>query len=778
MENEIIPQEFLNLFELKNIEYVVDEFENLIMQDAIMRNEDLKVKLSRDVTHEFNNWINNKVKKKEKITLNLKGVTRCLPINTKILMEDFTLKNIQDCKIGDKLWTINEQTNKLEIKPILKLWDNGEKEIYEIITKGNKNILATNEHKFLKGYSKMKYDGKFKNKNSKFISKLDNYKWTELKNFKKGDLIGTIKFDDNLGVKTNYSLNTLELLGFVIADANIIYSVCFGLKKIDKINYLFDLINNSDLILNINQQIIKNKKSSYYISNKIKNKKSNLTSLLEDLNLFGKNSYQKFIPNNIKNATEIEIYAFLSGLFNGDCSITKDKGFSYSTMSLQLFEDLKILLNRLNIEFTERKRIPNYKYLDNKIHISYEINITRFDSMEKLYKNLNLIESRKIQMQEFFKYYQNKDKTKNYSTYKLYCDNNIIFRRIKEIKKIKKDKTYDLTIEDNHNYIVNNFLVSNSGKSLIGLKITLKIKKNYDYPFNVERIVCANQKEYRLKLKDVEFGEVFQIDEKAFSNNGMGSMIELQQLKDVENITAKKNIHTIYITPRMFLNTGAELGLSYWGKDTKNWISRFLLYSLKSANPSLLGYVVFDVGEMFREFGCYMYKFNGGCTNPNRLSFEDINNLYNGDVLKYSYCIPKDYDKEKIIEGKISCPFYNVCNHPLNAYEHKKDKWIEKELKGGVDERTRDRYETAIKLIEKLGIIDNDRIIMKARNGKDLYVKIKLQTPSITNSKYSGEELKELMALIQSMSNIDMFKEVCKQIEINPDTILEKLDRQ
>jgi len=132
-----------------------------------------------------------------------------------------------------------------------------------------------------------------------------------------------------------------------------------------------------------------------------------------------------------------------------------------------------------------------------------------------------------------------------------------------------------------------------SGKSLIGLKIIFSLTKFYDDKnFDTENQVCANQKEYRQKVAIAEFGDSFLVDENAFANVGIGSMSEVQQLKDVLNITAKKNLHTIFITPRAFLDTGATMGLAYYGKDTNNWLSRFLLYSLKNNMPTLLGYVV------------------------------------------------------------------------------------------------------------------------------------------------------------------------------------------
>ena len=76
-----------------------------------------------------------------------------------------------------------------------------------------------------------------------------------------------------------------------------------------------------------------------------------------------------------------------------------------------------------------------------------------------------------------------------------------------------------------------------SGKSLIGLKILNKLTNFYpEKKFDVDHQVCANQKEYRQKVSNAEFGSSFLVDENAFSNVGLGSMTETQQLKDVLNM--------------------------------------------------------------------------------------------------------------------------------------------------------------------------------------------------------------------------------------------------
>jgi hypothetical protein len=241
-----------------------------------------------------------------------------------------------------------------------------------------------------------------------------------------------------------------------------------------------------------------------------------------------------------------------------------------------------------------------------------------------------------------------------------------------------------------------------SGKSLCGLNITDYILSFYDSKdFDTKKIVCGNQKEYRQKLKDSSFGDVLQIDENAFTNVGMGSATEMLQLKDVQNIIAKKNIHTIYITPRRFLDSNSILGLSSYGKDIKNWLSRFLVYDLRKPHFNLLGYIIIDIGKIFRKYNCYCYKVLGGCTNPSK---KTINEIPKENIL-YSTCINEHTENELLNDGK-SCPFYNVCSHPLCMYEHKKDDWINKEMCGGIDERVSERYETAVKLLKKLAYYD------------------------------------------------------------------------
>lgn len=301
-----------------------------------------------------------------------------------------------------------------------------------------------------------------------------------------------------------------------------------------------------------------------------------------------------------------------------------------------------------------------------------------------------------------------------------------------------------------------------SGKSLIGLKI-MKITTDFydDKVFYTPKIVCANQKELRQKLQEAEFGDSFLIDENVFSNIGAGSMSELQQLKDINNIIAKKNNHLVYITPRQFLDVGATMGLAYFGKDTEQWLSRFLLYSLRNAMPVLLGYVVIDVGSLFRDTGCLIFSYTGGCTNPNRLQKEDIPEeyIYNSDSIP-------EHTHEDLINDNKQCPFYQICNNPMAMYEHKKDSWIEREMKGGISEREKERYDLGLKVFLEMAFKNEaGEIKLNAKNGKEMKIKMKMKIPKFSNVQLTGTELDEIHQILISLTDLNFFKDICNILE-------------
>jgi hypothetical protein len=361
--------------------------------------------------------------------------------------------------------------------------------------------------------------------------------------------------------------------------------------------------------------------------------------------------------------------------------------------------------------------------------------------------------------------------------------------------KLHRDVTQDLLdeiqlyIEEKRNLRFAGKGETRSGKSLSFLKICDLILRSKGEDFNeiVEKLVCGNQVEYRQKLKEAKFGDTYLVDENFFNNAGLGGNIEMSQLKDYNAIIAKKNISVFFINPEKFLNVGATLGLATYGRDSKNWLSRLLVYKFKEGYPYLIGYAIIDVGELFWRHGCFVFKEVGGCNNVNQKQAKDIN----PKLIKHSTCIPKDYDEKDLVTDNQTCPFYNICTHGLCKYEKKKDSWIEKEMEGTLDNRTSERYLVALYLVHEMfsGLSEDGQTIkLKARNGKDLKVKLRTKVPKYSNTKFGVAEFEELIqcvlsncsidTLIETLAMLDDEKILKKYIDLFGPDIKEKVDKQ
>ena len=74
------------------------------------------------------------------------AVTLCFVAGTQVLTEN-GMRNIEDIKIGDKVYSINIDTNQKELKKVISIFEGYANEVYEITINGEQ-IVATPKHKF------------------------------------------------------------------------------------------------------------------------------------------------------------------------------------------------------------------------------------------------------------------------------------------------------------------------------------------------------------------------------------------------------------------------------------------------------------------------------------------------------------------------------------------------------------------------------------------------------------------------------------------------------
>jgi replicative DNA helicase len=114
-----------------------------------------------------------------------------------------------------------------------------------------------------------------------------------------------------------------------------------------------------------------------------KNQKSSLATWLEQMDLQGKNSHQKVIPEQVFKLNKQQIALFINRLFSTDGWATllssSQAQLGYASVSEKLIRQVQHLLLRFGIISSIRQKTVKYKGSD---HFSWQLNITDQDSIK------------------------------------------------------------------------------------------------------------------------------------------------------------------------------------------------------------------------------------------------------------------------------------------------------------------------------------------------------------------------------------------------------------
>jgi hypothetical protein len=174
---------------------------------------------------------------------------------------------------------------------------------------------------------------------------------------------------------------------------------------------------------------------------------------LIELGLWGRDSKNKIIPQEVFQYTKTKLALFLATLFNTDgwISIRNDGGneIGYSSTSLTLIQQLNHLLLRFGIVGMIRESPTK---LNGKDYISYRWHI---QSRSEIHKFLDRIPIRgRLQS----KAEQLARKVKNVG----YGDQDILWDKIKSIKSVVAQPVFDLVVPTTGNFIANDIVAHNT----------------------------------------------------------------------------------------------------------------------------------------------------------------------------------------------------------------------------------------------------------------------------------------------------------------------------
>lgn len=344
-----------------------------------------------------------------------RGIHACFSPDTKVIVENGS-KEIKDIVIGDKVLTIDGSYQKVS-----KVMINESNELYEIKSKGLiEPLKATGNHPLL-------------------VLRDNKEKWIEVEKLLETDMIGICV--NNKEIFLDWNLDILisdELLWF--------FGRFIGDGWIEERSRKGKFLNcDKDIVLCCNknnkerEEIIAklNKTGLQYRISECRTSYKFVIHNLELLNwmkCFGKEAYNKTIPDCIINLPKDKLSKFLEGYLSADGNKNVYDIWGYKTISPSLAQRLNIIYNKL-----EHNCVTN--------------GIQKTIGKE-------VIEGRIVNAHN--RYYGNFTKNQRDWTTKFY--NGKLWYSIDNIKLIEnKEKVYNLEVENNHTYTANGIIVHNCG---------------------------------------------------------------------------------------------------------------------------------------------------------------------------------------------------------------------------------------------------------------------------------------------------------------------------
>ena len=394
--------------------------------------------------------------------------------------------------------TVPTLANDYEIKPNseVSIMKNGIKEVFKVTTKTGREVYATGNHPLLT------ING-----------------WKEIDDLKPGDRVA---IPNNMPYFGNKEINpeSVKLLAYIIGDGG---TTSNSIRFSNNDERVLEEVSSCSNHLGVSMKHING--CDYKLTNGRKNSNNNaVTLLMKENEVYNKSSFEKRIPKSIFTAPKEQVALFLNRLFACDGwagaykSINRGKKspeIGYCSVSKKLIHDIQHLLLRFGIMSNICKKKTT------KPHGAYQLVIHRSDSIEKFANEINIFSKergveeaakyakqkqvngnqdtlpieiweeieedrlskeltktevatgvkspsrnsdRKLRMQ----YAPSKDKVKRYANnldnddlYKL-ADSDIYWDTITSIEFVGEEQTYDLSVNETENFVVNDVITHNT----------------------------------------------------------------------------------------------------------------------------------------------------------------------------------------------------------------------------------------------------------------------------------------------------------------------------
>lgn len=450
---------------------------------------DLSVVNSKETLLEFQKQgINWRISKSNYLDADDAGLGKAQPVTSKILTPKGWVI-LKDLKLGDLV--IGSEGKG---KSIIGIYPQGYKDVYRVTFSDGSSTECCDEH--LWTYISQNDDcrlKKYKTKSLKELIDIGIKTKGGRRKFRIPSLYSPVEFNPQKLPIHPY------IIGCLLGDGGLSQnSINFTSKDVEIINKIGKLLPSGYIINKTKSKMLYNIILEFNKLNKYKNwKKNTFKSTLKNLDLMGKLSKDKYIPECYKLSSVEERYQLLQGLFDTDGYVNRDGTFvCFYTISERLKDDVLFVLRTLGYKASFKIKKGSYinKSINKKIECSDCFIIT---VSGKNKKKLFSLKRKKNRVKKEYKWSDNK-------------------RYFESISYIGKKECLCIKIDSLDNlYLTDDLILTHNTTQNIIIFSSLFKNKEIDGVV----IVVPNGLSYHWKYEILKFSNVFKEEDIAIINN-------------------------------------------------------------------------------------------------------------------------------------------------------------------------------------------------------------------------------------------------------------------
>ncbi|BCP07978.1 replicative DNA helicase [Mycobacterium paraintracellulare] len=276
----------------------------------------------------------------------------CLTAATRVLRADtgaeVTFGELMQTGERPLVWSLDER-RRMVARPMINVFPSGRKEVFRLRLASGREVEATGNHPF------MKLDG-----------------WTPLEQLKIGDRIAAPRRVPEPVDTQRMDDREVMLLAHMIGDGSCVKRQPIRYASVDEANLVAVTVSAAHFgVTAVRDEYPAARVTTLRLpapERLTHGKRNPIAAWLDGLGLFGKRSYEKFVPEAVFRAPNDQVALFLRHLWATDGSVRWDAKVGqgrifYASTSRRLIDDVAQLLLRVGV-FARIKRAPKVGYRD------------------------------------------------------------------------------------------------------------------------------------------------------------------------------------------------------------------------------------------------------------------------------------------------------------------------------------------------------------------------------------------------------------------------------